>query len=70
MSKLNGDKLQREDIDEMEKELGKCEIALNRIKEFPNLFSFTEEKIGEYVTKYNNLTTNVTEINMRRISWN
>lgn len=69
ISQHSPNKLQREDIDEMEKELGKFEIAIDRINEFQSMFSYKEEDRNTFIELYEKLVKDVSDINMRRISW-
>ncbi|WP_342477784.1 hypothetical protein NYE24_00565 [Paenibacillus sp. FSL H7-0350] len=61
--------LQREDIEEMERELGKYEIALDRISEHPQLFTFSEEEQVTFNEQFEILSDKVNKINVKKIFW-
>ncbi|MFI2857563.1 hypothetical protein ACH6EH_10490 [Paenibacillus sp. JSM ZJ436] len=63
-------KLQREDIVIMEMELGKYEIALNKICQLPHMFSFSLEDRALFKTKYSELVNKVHDFDLMRVSWN
>lgn len=64
--RLIAHKLDREDIDKMEMELGKCEIALNRMA----VLKIAHDKMDDYITKYHDMSKQVADIALRRVSWN
>ena len=62
-------KLQREDIEELQRELEKEKIAIDRIEQFPEMFSFTQEQKDELIAQYDKHCEEVHKIDMRRLSW-
>ncbi|KZB90906.1 hypothetical protein A2U94_13745 [Bacillus sp. VT 712] len=60
----------REDIVDIEKDLGKIEIAFQRINEFPQWFTFNDEDILKLKGDFANLEKECQKLNMQRVSWN
>ncbi|MGV3266192.1 hypothetical protein ACEE99_20175 [Cytobacillus pseudoceanisediminis] len=59
----------REDIIDAEKYLGEIEIALRRIKTFPDQFNLSEVEINALKEKFTDFEKEINQLNMQRISW-
>ncbi|WP_078410274.1 hypothetical protein [Priestia abyssalis] len=70
MSKHLPHKLNKEDMEFMERPLGELEIAIRKIKNIPELFGFNELEIKEIHEAYEDLRKKVEQIDLQRISWN
>jgi len=69
MSKHLPHKLNKEDMEFMEKPLGELEIAIRKINNIPELFGFNELEIKEIRESYESLRKKVEQIDLQRISW-
>lgn len=69
MSNHSPHKLNREDMEFMEKPLAELEIAIRKIKNIPKTFNFSESELEEIHHTYNMLRQKIEDINLKRISW-
>lgn len=69
MSKYAPHKLNKEDMEFMEKPLAELEIAMRKIERIPSSFNFSEEEVNEIRETYKNFREKIEQINLQRISW-
>lgn len=71
--KFSGGELDRENTEDLYKELGKIEIALRKIEQFNNSsysnIKYIDEDISKLMEKYELLSEKVSNIDMRRVCW-
>lgn len=54
-----------EDIEQVEKAIGEVEIALRRIKTFPQYFTFTENEISELKAKHDSFVADKDDLEIK-----